>query len=160
MPAGTQTRIGIDRDLDGVYDRDELDGCSDPADPASQPGDWTDLGNGLAGTHGVPVLAGCGTLAAGDLVTLTLANARENASAFLVIGLAQLNAPFKGGTLVPSPDVIIGPLGTGAVGQLALGAPMAAGLPPGFAIHFQDWLADPAGVQGYAASNGLRGITP
>lgn len=37
VPLGTQTRIGIDRDLDGYFDRDELDNCSDPADPASVP---------------------------------------------------------------------------------------------------------------------------
>ena len=35
VPRGTQTRIGIDRDLDGCLDRDELDGGSDPADPSS-----------------------------------------------------------------------------------------------------------------------------
>ena len=35
VPRGTQTRMGIDRDLDGCLDRDELDGGSDPADPAS-----------------------------------------------------------------------------------------------------------------------------
>ena len=35
VPRGTQTRMGVDRDLDGCLDRDELDGGSDPADPAS-----------------------------------------------------------------------------------------------------------------------------
>ncbi len=35
VPKGTQTRLGIDRDLDGCLDRDELDGGSDPANPAS-----------------------------------------------------------------------------------------------------------------------------
>jgi hypothetical protein len=34
---GTEVRIGIDRDLDGYYDRDELDAGSDPADPKSTP---------------------------------------------------------------------------------------------------------------------------
>lgn len=38
VPEGTQVRIGIDRDLDGHFDRDELDACSDPADAASIPG--------------------------------------------------------------------------------------------------------------------------
>ncbi len=38
VPEGTQVRIGIDRDGDGHYDRDELEGCADPADPASYPG--------------------------------------------------------------------------------------------------------------------------
>lgn len=37
VPFGTQHRIGIDRDLDGHFDRDELDGCADPADPDSVP---------------------------------------------------------------------------------------------------------------------------
>lgn len=36
-PAGTQRRIGIDRDADGFFDRDEWDANADPADPASTP---------------------------------------------------------------------------------------------------------------------------
>jgi YVTN family beta-propeller protein len=38
VPTGTQIRIGIDRDEDGHFDRDELDAGSDPADPSSVPG--------------------------------------------------------------------------------------------------------------------------
>lgn len=38
VPVGTRTRLGIDRDLDGFRDRDELDAGSDPADPSSVPG--------------------------------------------------------------------------------------------------------------------------
>ncbi len=38
VPLGSQVRIGVDRDLDGFFDRDELDAGSDPADPASVPG--------------------------------------------------------------------------------------------------------------------------
>ncbi|MFO0972861.1 MAG: hypothetical protein U1A27_05400 [Phycisphaerae bacterium] len=38
VPAGTQTRTGIDRDEDGYFDRDELDLCANPADAASIPG--------------------------------------------------------------------------------------------------------------------------
>ena len=37
VPAGSDVRIGIDRDGDGFFDRDELDAGSDPADPASTP---------------------------------------------------------------------------------------------------------------------------
>lgn len=33
VPAGGETRIGIDRDEDGTFDRDALDACGDPADP-------------------------------------------------------------------------------------------------------------------------------
>ncbi len=38
VPPGSGTRIGIDRDEDGVFDRTELDAGTDPADPSSFPG--------------------------------------------------------------------------------------------------------------------------
>lgn len=38
---GTQVRLGVDRDLDGALDRDELDAGSDPGNPASAPGGCT-----------------------------------------------------------------------------------------------------------------------
>ena len=37
VPPGSGVRVGIDRDEDGFFDRDELDAGSDPADPASTP---------------------------------------------------------------------------------------------------------------------------
>lgn len=37
VPPGSGVRAGIDRDLDGYYDRDEIDAGSDPADPLSNP---------------------------------------------------------------------------------------------------------------------------
>jgi YVTN family beta-propeller protein len=37
VPKGTETRIGVDRDLDGWYDRDEIDMGTDPADASSHP---------------------------------------------------------------------------------------------------------------------------
>jgi YVTN family beta-propeller protein len=37
VPFVSRTRIGIDRDEDGFFDQDELDVCSDPANPAVTP---------------------------------------------------------------------------------------------------------------------------
>jgi len=37
VPSGSAVRIGVDRDLDGVFDQDEIDAGSDPADPSSLP---------------------------------------------------------------------------------------------------------------------------
>jgi hypothetical protein len=41
VPRGNGTRIGIDRDEDGFFDRTELDAGSDPADPSSTPSGGT-----------------------------------------------------------------------------------------------------------------------
>jgi len=41
VPPGSGIRAGIDRDLDGFYDRDELDAGSDPADFSSNPNNVT-----------------------------------------------------------------------------------------------------------------------
>jgi YVTN family beta-propeller protein len=49
VPPGSQTRIGIDRDEDGYFDRDELDVCSDPSDPTSTPANSTPLAGDLNG---------------------------------------------------------------------------------------------------------------
>ncbi len=38
VPEGSETRIGIDRDEDGFYDRDEAEQCGDEADPLVFPG--------------------------------------------------------------------------------------------------------------------------
>ena len=43
VPLGSEVRIGVDRDEDGFFDRDELDAGSDPADPGSTPGIPGDL---------------------------------------------------------------------------------------------------------------------
>ena len=37
VPLGSEVRIGVDRDEDGFFDGDEIDGCSDPTDPQSVP---------------------------------------------------------------------------------------------------------------------------
>jgi DNA-binding beta-propeller fold protein YncE len=50
VPKGTETRLGIDRDLDGWYDRDELDMGSDPAD-----------GTFYAGSSGIGMCFGDGS---------------------------------------------------------------------------------------------------
>jgi len=87
VPQGSQTRLGIDRDLDGFFDRDEVDAGSDPADANSVPGacvgdispavpdgivNGGDLGALLAGwgLPGVTDLDGSGTTDAADLATL------------------------------------------------------------------------------------------
>jgi len=70
VPAGSQNRLGVDRDLDGFRDRDELDAGSDPADADSVPGQCVaDLtGDGQVGGADLGILLGSwGGAGAGDL---------------------------------------------------------------------------------------------
>jgi len=124
--------------------------CCDP---------WTGLGQSLAGTHGAPVLQASGSLADSTQVTIDLSGALENAPAWLVIGLAQLDAPFKGGVMVPAPSVLL-PLLTDGAGMFGLAAQWPAGVPQDTHVLMQSWIQDPAGPAGFAASNAELGITP
>lgn len=128
--------------------------CDGSADP------WTDLGLGLAGVSGVPQLVGTGSLAGGDPVSLVLGNAKPNGAATLVIGLTPLVAPFKGGTMVPHPDILVAGLLTNGAGALVLSGTWPTGVPTGVTFWTQYWIADGAGPQGFSASNGLAGTTP
>ena len=121
------------------------------------PTQWLDHGNALAGTLGDPKLVGSGSLIGGQPMAVTLSNAATNAPFVLIAGFSQLDGAFKGGTLVPSPNVIIAGLNTGPSGGLTLGTNWPAGVPAGFVVWVQAWVTDPAGPKGFAASNGISG---
>jgi hypothetical protein len=120
---------------------------------------WTDLGFALPGFSGEPTLTGTGTLAGGAFGELDLTDARPSANAALFFGLSQLDAPFKGGVLVPFPMLTIH-LVTSGSGTVTLPFTLPAGLPAGLTLYFQYWIQDAAASSGFAASNGLEGVTP
>jgi len=122
------------------------------------PSAWTDLGFALAGTHGAPTLVGSGPPASGGLIALTLGNALENTTTFLVVGFSAITAPFKGGTMVPNPDLVL-PLPTGPSGGLPFGTNLPTGVPAGVSLWFQHWVQDPAGPLGFAASSAVKAVT-
>ncbi len=121
---------------------------------------WSNLGNALPGAGGAPKLTGQGDLMPNTQVTLTLASAAPNASSTLILGLLEANVAFLGGTLVPSPDILLMGLPTGATGGWVLAGVWPAGVPSGANVHFQAWTADALAPQGYSASNGLRATAP
>jgi len=121
---------------------------------------WANLGQGLAGSGGVPVLSGDGDLTAGSPTTLSVAGGPAGAQAWWVLGLTELSAAFKGGTLVPSPDVIVGPVDLGASGALSTQFSWPSGLPSATSLYWQTWVADAGAAQGFAATNGLASTTP
>jgi len=123
---------------------------------------FTDLGQGLAGAHGEPLLTGKGTLLPHTPLQLGLSAAREHAPAWLVAGFAQLGAPLFGGTLVPDPAApgLVIPLVTGAAGAITLNASWPPAMPADVELFLQARVQDPAGPQGFAASNAPLGSTP
>jgi hypothetical protein len=121
---------------------------------------WATLGEGLAGAHGVPTLAGSGALVAGNVVSLTLVGAIENIVYALAIGLFTVNLPFKGGVFVPNADILLFGQPTGPLGQVTLTQAWPALAPPGFQAYFQHWILDPAGPQGFSASNAAVCTSP
>jgi hypothetical protein len=122
------------------------------------PNPWTDLGNGLAGTGGLtPVLTGTGSLTGGSSNQIDLNEALPNSTTNLVVGLTRLDAPFKGGVLVPFPDFLLLGLPVDANGVHKLPFTWPLGLPVGSKIIFQHWVWDFAGLVDFSASNGLLG---
>lgn len=123
-------------------------------------GPWVDLGSGLAGTNGVPVLDLSGSLLGGLPVFFGLQGALENSVAWLILSVAELNAPFKGGTLVPDPVVGVSfPIPTGPVGGFDVPVQWPP-FPGGFSTWMQMWIADPGGPLGFSATNAWRGDVP
>jgi hypothetical protein len=111
----------------------------------------TDLGNGLPGTFGITpqLIGGVSTdLCVVQLVLLAVAQSNK----YLVVGLDDMYAPFKGGVMVPEPALIVANPFTGG-GQLTVYQP---GVPiVGVTLVLQVWCEDQFGPSGYSASNGL-----
>lgn len=124
------------------------------------PSPWTDLGYGLAGSNGIPVLAGAGTLVPGSAGSLVLTDANPNKLAVLFVGPVGAPAPFKGGALVPVPPLYTLTLGTDATGAIVLPWTSWYGGPPGLTWFFQYGVADAAGPAGASLSNALRALQP
>ena len=120
---------------------------------------WFDLASSLAGAAGAPVLLPSGSLEGGASGSLTVSNAAPGASAFVVLSLVRIDAPFKGGVLVPNPDLLIG-LPVDALGGVALPFVWPVGVPSRAAFYTQVWVQDAGGPAGFAATNAVQGLTP
>ena len=125
-------------------------------------GTIADLGNGMAGTFGVPLLAAAGTLQGGAPTSLDLTGALGNTTAWQILSFCFVYLPFKSGVVVPDPTgpALLTPLVTDGLGQILLGTTWPHGVPSGTDLYAQYWVVDAAGPQGWAASNGVRLSTP
>jgi hypothetical protein len=115
---------------------------------------WTDLGGELP-PGGTAVLSASGGTTPGAALELEASGTAPLAPATLVLGTDVVNLPFKGGTLVPSPDLLLAGLLTDAQGGLLLAGTMPDALPSGLTICLQLWTVDAAGPKGFDATNAL-----
>jgi hypothetical protein len=120
-------------------------------------GSFTDLGHGLSGAFS-PTLAGSGSLAAGAGFSLAFAGLPPFTNGMLFIGVTLLNAPFKGGVLVPQPSLQL--MLPTLSGSLTLSQPMPAGVPSGSSIYLHFWAPDGGAPAGVCATNALKLTTP
>jgi len=156
LPGGGQALVPID----AVFTELRLTLTTAPCpfgDPAAP---WTVLGGGIAGTAGIPSLAGTGSLCPNESGAIQWSGAAPAAPAVLVIGASELNLPILGGLLVPSPDVLVPPLLTNGAGALAIPFSWPPGLAPGQALWMQGWVLDAGAPAGLSATNGLRLAVP
>ena len=119
--------------------------------------DWTDLGQAKPGAGAAPEQLASGTLVASTANMVALTGAPPASLAVLVVGLSELGAPFKGGTLVPTPMLVL-TLSTGAKGAVGLPFTWPAAVPVDTEIFLQFWVKDGAASHGFSASNALRGV--
>lgn len=94
-PPESGLRMGVDRDFDGVYDRDEIDAGTDPADETSRPYGDTFLFRKAKATSGSEKFQAIGPV--------TLADALGSAN-YIVRKLQQLGAPADVGNRTADPD--------------------------------------------------------
>lgn len=125
--------------------------------PAGSP--FTDLGGQLQGLGGYPIQLASGTLIAGQPFSFKLANVISGQQAWHVVGFTQLNAPFKGGTMVPHPVLLSGPFAANSSGVLNLAGNWPAG-GSGLSLYLQFWCPNFLGFGTFSASSGVRAQIP
>ena len=104
------------------------------------------------------MLTGSGCLLAGTNFSLSITGLPTSTTSYFVFGLGALFAPFKGGVMGPTVDVVV-PFGTGS-GSLVLPATTPPGIPSGTSLYLQSWTPDAGRPVGFAATNMLQLLYP
>jgi FG-GAP-like repeat len=110
---------------------------------------WSTLGQALPSPAGVPLLTGVGEPIPDQLVIVTSSLGPAPSLGMLFIGLSAPFAPFQGGVLVPSPDVVV-PVRA----DFELAQRWPKGVPAGTPVYLQVWFQSLATGE-VSASNAL-----
>lgn len=119
---------------------------------------WCDLAGGIAGGAGVPTMTGSGTINQLKPLRLTIEGYAPGSIGILLVGGSALNVPLFGGTLVPSPDILLTLIGSSS--SIPFDCSWLANLAPGTQAWLQSAFLDPAAVQGLSASDGVLVTVP
>ena len=114
----------------------------------------TDLGDALAGTAGTPGLDITYDTATHAL-HLAYSNAPAAAAATILASPFTLDAPFKGGVLVPAPTLQVPFLTPSSSFLFAGGLPTGLVVAEGIDLYVQTWFVDAGGPQGLSATNAV-----
>jgi hypothetical protein len=121
---------------------------------------WTDLGSSKGGTGGPPVLVGTGKLDPTSPGSLSLTNTPPSAATALVVSLASVPVPFKGGVFLANPAIFTWASAAQPNGSILLGFHWPVNIPSGTSIYFQYAVRDTTATQDVALSNAIRAVTP
>lgn len=120
---------------------------------------WSTLGGAVGGAAGAPLLQAEGQLVAGTPMAFVVDGAPALAGGSYVIGATAIGVPFKGGVLVPAPDLLL-PVATDALGAIETAFTVPGGLPSGAALFVQCWLSDASAPSKFAGSNAIMSVVP
>ena len=126
--------------------------------PASSP--FLDVGSAFPGTNGYPVQLVSGDLTPDSAFDFRLENGLPGGLATLVFGFTQANLSFKGGTMVPYPDLLIFGNLMDANGHASIAGTWPAGLPSGIPFWTQYWFKDSGAQNNETGTSAVRSITP
>lgn len=129
--------------------------------PAGSIDAWQDVGYSLAGTAGkLPEFTATGDLTPLSVGVATVADCLPNQPALVMVGTVAAMVPVKGGTLVPFPLFGILATTTDGVGGITMPYQWPGYVPSGTTLYAQTWVLDPAGPEGWAATNALEAVSP
>jgi hypothetical protein len=112
----------------------------------------TDLGGQLGAGGLAPTLEVSYDAATNTLATTAL-DVPAGQPALAVIGASEASLALLGGTLVPSPDLLV-PFTTAGAGSLT--ATVTGDFPRSIDLYLQHWLAEASAPEGAIATNGVR----
>ena len=113
----------------------------------------TDLGFQGPGSATLSVCGG-GALAKGYTATLSVTGAPPSSPAWIVVGVQNNPSPFKGGTLVPVPILLLVPLFTSPSSAITLPGIQGGGGP--VSVYIQTIVADGSQPASFAFTNAVR----